>query len=96
MGKERRMLDETKTFYDVCNGFDVPKGSRKKLVFLPPEVKKIALKLNGKKMPLKEAIKNLQSVTGHKIEIANEHNCINLVIVDSNGVKNHLRIIRYI
>ena len=56
-------LDEVKTFYDPHPGFA---GAA---IPIPPAVKKVADELNGKTLPLREAMNRIRRVTKGELKI---------------------------
>ena len=80
-------LDAIKMFFDPHPGFigaTIP---------IPTAVKNIADKLNGKCMPLREAIDSLKTVTDGILTIKSDW--IALEISESDGKKHVFRVIRF-
>jgi len=80
-------LNEVKTF------FDPHPGLADATIPIPTAVKNVADKLNGKCMPLREAIDSLKTVTDGILTIKSDW--IALEISESDGKKHVFRVIRF-
>lgn len=84
-----RNLNTVKTFFDPHPGFA---GA---IIPIPTAVKKVADELNGKSMPLGEAVNKIQAVTNGEVEIVEKYNFIALKLRETNGIKHCFRVIKF-
>ena len=80
-------IDELKKFFDPNPGF---LGAA---ITIPTAVKKVADKLNGKKMTLRKAVAMIQEVTDGKVTA--KDGWIALWLHESNDVRHVFRVIRF-
>jgi hypothetical protein len=80
-------LDVVRTFYDPHPGFG---GAA---ILIPTMVKKVAEKLDGKSMTLREAVVKIQKVTKGKVRI--RKNWISLELEESDTRRHMFRVIRF-
>ncbi len=81
-------LDELKTFYDPHPGL------RGAVLPIPLEVKKVAGRLNGKTLSLREALSKIREVTTGKVEVVGGCDYISLDIT-TDHLRNFYCVIRY-
>lgn len=77
--------------YPVCNG---PEHNKDSFIF-PKEIEAIIKRLNGKRLSLIEALKQIQVATRGRVEIISEHQCIILSIKVPDNHYYSFRLIRY-
>lgn len=80
-------LDEVKTFFDPHPGL---LGA---LAPIPNAVRKVANELNGKKMPLREAVEKIKAVTNGDVSVSVD--CIILLFMSVNGGGHGWRVIKF-
>jgi len=80
-------LDVIRTFYDPHPGFG---GA---MIPIPTLVRKVAERLDGKSMTLREAVAKIQKVTKGKIRI--RENWISLELEESDTRRHMFRVIRF-
>ena len=85
--KQIKNLDDLKKFFDPHPGFA---GAA---IPIPTAVKKVADKLNRKKLSLTEALVMLQKVTNGKVLVRD--GWISLELRESDGTRHIFRVIRF-
>lgn len=79
------------TFYDPHSGRTGTPIRGRPVMPIPPAVKKVADKLNGRTLSLREAMKRLRKVTKGKLEVMAD--CIVLEIKEGKNIRHGFRVI---